>query len=112
MDHRADIYAYGVMAYEMLTGVPPFTGSTAAVVMAAHMTASPDPLPAHRPDVPSPLAALVMTCLARTPTIAGRGWTIFSSASMACRLRSGMQHTRTATGAASPTPPASRLCSL
>ena len=67
LDHRADIYAFGVLAYEMLTGVPPFTGDTAAVVMAAHMAAPPDPLAARRPDVPPALAALVMKCLAKKP---------------------------------------------
>jgi eukaryotic-like serine/threonine-protein kinase len=67
LDHRADIYAFGVLAYEMLTGRPPFTGDTAAVVMAAHLTAPPDPLAARRPDVPPALAALVMKCLAKKP---------------------------------------------
>ena len=65
LDHRTDIYAFGVLAYEMLTGGPPFTGNTAAVVMAAHLTALPDPLVARRPDVPPALAALVMKCLAK-----------------------------------------------
>ena len=47
IDHRADIYAFGVMAYEMLAGRPPFSGDTAAVLMAAHITATPDPLSSY-----------------------------------------------------------------
>jgi serine/threonine-protein kinase len=67
IDHRADIYSFGVMAYEMLAGAPPFAASTAPAVMAAHMAASPDPLPARRPDVPPALSDLVMKCLAKRP---------------------------------------------
>ena len=40
-DHRADIYAFGVMAYELIAGQPPFQGSTPARLLAAHMTESP-----------------------------------------------------------------------
>jgi Tol biopolymer transport system component/tRNA A-37 threonylcarbamoyl transferase component Bud32 len=67
IDHRADIYAFGVMAYEMLAGQPPFTGDTAAMLMAAHITATPDRLSARRSDVPPALAELVMKCLAKRP---------------------------------------------
>ena len=67
IDHRADIYSFGVMTYEMLAGAPPFAANTSAGVMAAHMTATPAPLPERRPDVPPALAALVMKCLAKRP---------------------------------------------
>jgi serine/threonine-protein kinase len=67
IDQRADVYAFGVMAYEMLAGEPPFTGATPAVVMSAHLTASPKPPGAVRPDVPADLAAIVMKCLEKKP---------------------------------------------
>lgn len=67
LDHRADIYAIGVMAYEMLAGVPPFKGETGPVVMAAHLTAVPEPLSAHRSGVPASLSAIVMKCLEKKP---------------------------------------------
>jgi serine/threonine-protein kinase len=67
IDHRADIYSFGVMAYEMLAGAQPFSANTAAAVMAAHLTAVPQPLAVRRPDVPSALAAVVMRCLAKRP---------------------------------------------
>ena len=44
VDHRADIYALGVMAYEMLTGQPPFIGATPQQVLAAHVTEAPKPI--------------------------------------------------------------------
>ena len=63
LDHRTDIYAFGVMAYKMLAGVPPFEATTAAAVMSAHLTEAPEPLSHRRRDVPPALAALVMKCL-------------------------------------------------
>jgi eukaryotic-like serine/threonine-protein kinase len=63
VDHRADIYAVGVLAYEMLTGEPPFSGRSPQQVLAAHTTKQPDPVTLIRPSVPPALAALVMRCL-------------------------------------------------
>jgi serine/threonine protein kinase len=67
IDHRADIYAFGVVAYEILAGTPPFKGDTGPVIMAAHLTTTPEPLLARRPDVPARLANLVMQCLEKRP---------------------------------------------
>jgi serine/threonine-protein kinase len=66
-DHRVDIYAFGVMAYELIAGQPPFQGSTPARLLAAHMTETPRDLRSVRADVPGPLAELVMACLAKDP---------------------------------------------
>jgi serine/threonine-protein kinase len=66
LDHRADIYALGVLAYEMITGHPPFSGNPQAV-MAAHATHVPPSVSAKRPDIPAPLARVVMKCLAKRP---------------------------------------------
>ena len=67
IDHRADIYALGVMAYEMLTGAPPFTGVTAQAVLAAHMTLQPEPIASRRAAVPAALSAVIMRCLEKRP---------------------------------------------
>jgi serine/threonine-protein kinase len=66
-DHRADIYAVGAMAYETLTGRPPFTGSTPQAVMAAQLTDTPHSLTRARPSVPRALEALVLRCLEKRP---------------------------------------------
>jgi serine/threonine-protein kinase len=66
-DHRADLYAFGVMAYEMLAGRPPFSAPTPARLLAAQMSDAPPPIRERRADVPPPLAELVMACLAKEP---------------------------------------------
>ena len=63
MDHRVDIYAFGVMAYEMLAGRPPFIGRSPQALFAAHVNEPPVPVQALRPSVPPALAALIMRCL-------------------------------------------------
>jgi tetratricopeptide (TPR) repeat protein/tRNA A-37 threonylcarbamoyl transferase component Bud32 len=69
MDHRADIYSFGVMAYEALAGQPPFHGLTPQRLLAAHMGERPRPIGELRPDAPAPLADLVMRCLEKDATL-------------------------------------------
>ncbi len=65
IDHRADIYAFGCMAYELLAGQPPFHGRTPTRTLAAHMGEAPRPIGELRPDAPALLNDLVMRCLAK-----------------------------------------------
>ncbi|MGE5231269.1 MAG: protein kinase domain-containing protein [Deltaproteobacteria bacterium] len=67
IDHRADIYSVGIMAYEMLAGHPPFTARTPQQLLAAQVNRPPEPLGAVRSSVPPDLAALVMRCLEKRP---------------------------------------------
>lgn len=67
VDQRADIYALGVLAYEMLAGRLPFPGATARHVVAAQLTTVADPLWVHCANAPPALANLVGRCLARNP---------------------------------------------
>jgi tetratricopeptide (TPR) repeat protein len=64
-DHRADIYAFGCMAYELLAGRPPFVEKTPQRLLAAHMAELPQPIGELRTDTPPVLAELVMRCLAK-----------------------------------------------
>jgi tetratricopeptide (TPR) repeat protein/tRNA A-37 threonylcarbamoyl transferase component Bud32 len=66
-DHRADIYAFGAMAYELLAGHPPFHSLTPARLLAAHMGEKPKDIRTLRADCPEPLADLVMRCLEKEP---------------------------------------------
>jgi len=67
VDHRADIYSVGILAYELLTGAPPFVGGTRREIVARHLNENPPPLEKIRPDIPVPLAALVVKCLEKKP---------------------------------------------
>jgi serine/threonine-protein kinase len=63
----SDQYALGILAYEMLTGKPPFQGANAMAMMYAHVHHPPPPLESVRPDCPEPLRDAVMRMLAKDP---------------------------------------------
>ena len=66
-DHRADLYALGLIAYELLTGVHPFADRPPQAVLAAQLTETPAPLAERRVDAPPVLGALVARLLAKSP---------------------------------------------
>ena len=66
-DHRVDLYAMGLVAYEMLVGSPPFHGRTPQALLAAQLTELPPPLASRRYDVPVALSDLIMQCLEKDP---------------------------------------------
>jgi eukaryotic-like serine/threonine-protein kinase len=67
VDHRADLYALGVVGYEMLAGWAPFEGRTAQQLLAAHATETPEPIARRRASVPPRLGALIMRLLEKNP---------------------------------------------
>jgi tetratricopeptide (TPR) repeat protein/TolB-like protein len=67
IDHRADLYAVGAMAYELLTGRPPFTAGTPQQVLAAQVMEAPQPVTELRASVPPALETLIMRCLEKKP---------------------------------------------
>jgi Tol biopolymer transport system component len=67
VDHRADLYALGVLGYELLTGHPPFAGRTAQETLAAQVTQRPEPPGVRRPACPPGLETVIMRCLEKRP---------------------------------------------
>jgi hypothetical protein len=66
-DHRVDIYAVGLLGYELLAGEAPFKASSPQETMAAQLTQAPEPISKRRPDAPAALSALLTRCLAKNP---------------------------------------------
>ncbi len=66
-DHRADLYALGIVGYEMLIGTPPFHGRAPQQLLAAQLTEAPPPIGTRRYDVPEALASLIMRLLEKEP---------------------------------------------
>jgi serine/threonine-protein kinase len=66
-DHRIDLYATGLLAYELLSGQSPFAGPSPRETMAAQLTRDPKPLHEVNPSVPTSMSALIMRLLAKDP---------------------------------------------
>jgi serine/threonine protein kinase len=72
LDARSDIYSLGIVAYEMLTGNPPFDAGTIQQFVALHQTQDPPDVRDKRPDVPHRVATAIHRCLKKAP--ADRWW--------------------------------------
>jgi CheY-like chemotaxis protein len=69
VDGRSDIYALGIVAWELLCGQPPFTGPDTRAILTAHLTADVPPLRDRRREVPAMLEEVIMRCLAKDPAL-------------------------------------------
>jgi serine/threonine-protein kinase len=67
VDQRADIYAVGAMAYEMLCGRTPFVAPTPQGMLAAHIAERPEPPVRYRNTIPAAMNELVLKCLEKNP---------------------------------------------
>ena len=67
IDHRADVYSFGCLAYELLVGEPPFVSASIPALFAGHLGQVPANIAERRPDTPPPLARVVMRCLEKEP---------------------------------------------
>jgi len=68
LDHRVDIYALGIVGYELLTGRTPFGGGSPQQVLAAQVTQTPEPVTTHRSTVSPALQQVIMRCLEKRPS--------------------------------------------
>ena len=68
VDQTSDLYSVGIVLYEMLSGQVPFTGDSPVEIAMKHLSATPPPLRAKRPDIPESLELVVMRALAKDPT--------------------------------------------
>jgi hypothetical protein len=83
IDGRSDLYALGVVAYQMLTGKPPFEATSTPAMLVKHLSERPPAVEQRRADVPRDLGRVVMTLLEKDP--AAR----FSSAAMMVKALDG-----------------------
>lgn len=67
LDARSDVYSIGIVLYEMLTGVQPFTAKNSTGVVIKHVTEKPRPLIALKPEVPAPVERVVLKALEKKP---------------------------------------------
>lgn len=106
IDGRADVYALGVMLFELLTGQHPYTGQTSIGVILKHVSEPMPSLTALNPDIPPALEQIVERATLKSPE--GR---YQRAADMACALRAALSPDAAAPASSGPPPPPATLVS-
>jgi len=89
-DARSDVYAAGIVAFEMLTGRPPYAGDNAIAVAYQHVHADIPPVTDQAPGVPVELDDLILAATRRDPMSRPRDASAFLSALVSTRARLGL----------------------
>jgi len=103
-DHRGDVWSSGVVFYEMLAGIPPFTGANSYVVLHAIMHDEAKPIHQHRPELPPAVHAVTLRALAK-----GRAERYQSASEFLVDLAQLSNHPVSSTSAYIPAPPAAAV---
>ncbi len=92
VDHRADVYALGVLAYEMLTGTLPILATTPIATLVAHQTRIPDAPSRRHAGIPPEVDALVLAALAKRPEDRPASMDAFAARIVALRTSAALRH--------------------
>ena len=68
VDERSDVFSFGTVLYELLSGARPFVGDTQAAIIAAVLRDVPRPLKSARPDIPESVSLVIEKCLRKSPS--------------------------------------------
>ncbi len=90
VDHRSDIYSFGVLVHEVLTGAPPFDGDTVMDVLTAQTTAAPPPASSLVPSLPAELDAPILQMLEKDPAKRPQSITVAIDRLLAAAERGGI----------------------